>query len=422
MSRWKIIVEAFDEDPSVAPALRRRLLEAWFSPNPPEIDVAAGDEIDGEDLDNVAAVVLIAGADSPRTRILPQLSELEEAGIAAVVLSDEGTGPDDPYLFAGALVLRRDIDPATLAALIEGLAHRQTEVARLHQEIALAHRFQGGLRGEIARIHEELHLAAMVQREFLPRELPSLHGVEFAALWQPAHYVSGDIYDVTRLDDDHVGVFIADAVGHGVPAALMTMVICRSLKTKIVTGSTYRIMEPADVLERLNHEMVRRRGNSTRFATGAYAVVDCRRRVMRLAGAGHPPPLLRRADGTTIELTTSGGLLGIFEEETYDQIEVDLAVGDILLMHSDGFEHAFPVSSAGTYRRPVPTNRYREEFAELAANATPDELIQGLRRRLDDQQGSLHQVDDLTLICMKAGPIAAIPARTGDGTEVTRAA
>ena len=306
--------------------------------------------------------------------------------------------------------------------LIEGLAHRQTEVVRLHQEIALAHRFQGGLRGDIARIHEELHLAAMVQREFLPRELPSLHGVEFAALWRPAHYVSGDIYDVTRLDDDHVGVFIADAVGHGVPAALMTMVICRSLKTKIITGSTYSIVEPADVLERLNHDMVRRRGNSTRFATGAYAVVDCRRRVMRLAGAGHPPPLLRRADGTTIELRTSGGLLGIFENETYDQIEVDLEIDDMLLMHSDGFEQAFPQSAADNYERRLPTSRYRTEFSELAVDATPDELIQGLRRRLDDQHGSLHQIDDLTLICMKAGPVGTLATRDGAASEVTRAA
>ena len=57
-----------------------------------------------------------------------------------------------------------------------------------------------------------------------------------------------------------------------------------------------------------------------------------------------------------------------------------------------------------------------------AADATPDELIEGLRNRLDDQHGSLHQIDDLTLICMKVGPIASVPARTGAATEVTRAA
>jgi sigma-B regulation protein RsbU (phosphoserine phosphatase) len=303
-------------------------------------------------------------------------------------------------VFAGAHVEWGDHDDAILSAKLEGMLVRQAAVRRLRREVAVAHRFHGGLEGEIARMHEELQLAAMVQREFLPRELPSLHGVEFAALWRPAHYVSGDIYDVARLDDDHVGMFIADAVGHGVPAALMTMVIARSLCTKRIRGNQYDLVEPAEVLASLNNSMIRRQGHTTRFATAAYALVDCRSRTMRVAGAGHPPPLLIRAGGAVEELETTGGLLGVFDDETYDQIEVELRTGDRLIFYSDGFEQAFPKECDDGYRRKLPSTRYRTEFEALGAESSPARMIEVISSRLDDEAGSLHQADDLTLICM----------------------
>jgi serine phosphatase RsbU (regulator of sigma subunit) len=184
------------------------------------------------------------------------------------------------------------------------------------------------------------------------------------------------------------------------------MIICRSLTTKIITGNTYQIIEPSEVLSRLNRDMIRRQGRTTRFATAAYGIVNCRSRIMRFAGAGHPPPLLIRADGSSRLLETSGGLLGVFEDESYEQIDVELAVNDRFLLHSDGFEQAFPSPKADSYERRLPTARYRQEFHRLIEQSTPKEMIGAIGRRLDDQRGSLHQVDDLTLICMRAGPLA----------------
>jgi sigma-B regulation protein RsbU (phosphoserine phosphatase) len=201
-------------------------------------------------------------------------------------------------------------------------------------------------------------------------------------------------------------MFLADAVGHGVPAALMTMVICRSLTTKIVTGNSYRIIEPTEVLAKLNRDMIRRQGRTTRFATAAYVVVNCRNRTARFAGAGHPPPLLLSADGTVSSLETDGGLLGVFEDEVYNQIDLELAVDDRLLLYSDGFEQAFPSERADTYEQRLPSERYREEFERLIEEPTPQAMIEAIGRRIDDQAGSLHQVDDLTLVCLQAGALA----------------
>jgi len=418
MTPWNVIVVSFDDTRSSAQALRRRVLRAWTSPQPMQVTAAGPEALQAGDLRGVDVVAILLDRSVTPARALPVLATLEEAGVAVLMLLEEPPAPDNPYEAAGALTAPADLDDALLCATLNGMLHRQHEVERLRQEVALAHRFQGGLKGEIARMHEELQLAAMVQREFLPRELPNLYGVEFGALWRPAHYVSGDIYDVARLDDDHVGIFIADAVGHGVPAALMTMIICRSLTTKIITGNTYQIIEPSEVLTRLNRDMIRRQGRTTRFATAAYGIVNCRSRIMRFAGAGHPPPLLICADGSSRLLETSGGLLGIFEDESYEQIDVELAVNDRFLLHSDGFEQAFPSPKADPYEQRLPTARYREEFHRLIEQSTPQEMIGAIGRRLDDQRGSLHQVDDLTLICMHAGPLACEP----DASTPTRQA
>ena len=126
---------------------------------------------------------------------------------------------------------------------------------------------------------------------------------------------------------------------------------------------------------------------------------------MRLAGAGHPPAIWHRADGSVEEIQTPGGLLGIFENETYDQVELELGVGDHLLLHSDGFEQAFPDPTADHYGRRLPTQRYREEFEMLCKERSPDAMVKRIAHRLDDQLGSLHQIDDLTLLCVEAGPV-----------------
>ncbi len=405
MLPWNIIVAPIDDDASSAPAVRKRLLDTWSYRVPIRVNVARCGDLETEDLSTVDGVVLVAEAGAEPQHVMPQLGVFEEEGIPVLALLDRIPAGAHPFENLGVLVAPIGDDDRIVCAKLQGLVHRQIEIRRLRHEVSIAYRFHGGLKGEIARMHEDLQLAAIVQREFLPREMPNLCGVEFAALWRPAHYVSGDIYDVERLDDDHVGVFIADAVGHGVPAALMTMVICRSLTTKIISGSNYRLVEPSEVLDRLNHALIRRRGTTTRFATGAYALVNCRTRTMRFAGAGHPLPILQHADGTADELETPGGLLGVFDDEKYEQIEVTLRVDDRLLLHSDGFEQAFPAEDENDYGRRLPTTRYREEFARLADVATVQEVIRQIGRRLDDQQGSLHQIDDLTLVCMQAGAL-----------------
>jgi serine phosphatase RsbU (regulator of sigma subunit) len=419
--RWNIVIAVDRGQDDAAESVRQRLAEAWnATPEPAFTLVQLDDLAAGQvELGEAHAAVLPGCGRGAGGRVRALLGMLEEAGVPALVLLDHGLDAG-PFELTGAMVDLAAADAGVLAAKLQGLVHRHVEVRRLRREVALVERFQGGLRGEITRMHEELQLAAMVQRELLPRELPALYGMEFGALWRPAHYVSGDIYDVARLDDDHIGVFIADAVGHGVPAALMTMFICHSLCLKEITGSSYRLVPPSEVLSRLNDAMIRRRGRTTRFATAIYGLINCRERTLTLAGAGHPPPILFRANGSCEELETEGGLLGVFDDETYQQITVELGLHDRMVLYSDGFEQAFPSTEADVYQRRLPTTRYRDEFQRLVLLEHPCDVVEALGRLLDDQCGSLHQVDDLTMICAQAGRLDAPPQAAGSAGDGLR--
>ena len=352
-----------------------------------------------------SAVLIIARPeDLEGNTVFSLLDHLWEQSLPAVLIVDERTEDTERLGGRGTIVLDRDCGETTIASALYALAERQGFVKTVQTELRVASRFQGGLRGEMDKIHEELQLAASVQREFLPDSLPQVDNVDFRVFFRPAGYVSGDIYDVQRLDEHHVGFFLADAGGHGVPAALMTMVLSRSLTTKVVTGNSYELLEPTAVMQRLNKEMIRRHGDVPRFATAAYGVIDTRDRSVRLSGAGHPPPLVIGAGGSR-EIETEGGLLGVFPDDDFPQVEFTLQADESLLIYSDGFETAFPDPGSDEYERKMPTKRYLGAFNDLASDIRtdgPQQAMERFSKLVDAQDGSLHQVDDITVMTVYA--------------------
>src|SRR5580698_3113148 len=109
--------------------------------------------------------------------------------------------------------------PFDVPALDAHLDAFQGEIDSLNKEIAHLKSRDQAINFHMHRLDEELRLAARLQQDFLPKTLPRLGPVRFQTLYRPAGYVSGDLYDVFRLDEKHVGFYVADAVGHGVPAA-----------------------------------------------------------------------------------------------------------------------------------------------------------------------------------------------------------
>jgi len=304
----------------------------------------------------------------------------------------------------GVTICRPDTPPEQACAMLQALMSQARSVQSLSTELRLMNAHRGGLQDQMGKLDEELRLAARLQQQFLPQKLPSLGNVTLHALWRPASYVSGDIYDGMRLDEHHVGFFLADAVGHGVPAALMTMYIKRSLHTKEVGSHLpggYRLLEPAETLNRLNQDMLATQNGQVHFATACYGIIDCRDHTVQLARAGHPYPMRLRPDGNMETLEPEGGLLGVFEHEEYDQETITLEHGDRLLLYSDGFELAFPETTPEG-KTVVSTERYQRELRALGDGAA-DASLQRLLEKVDNESGSLNQQDDLTVLCLTVG-------------------
>lgn len=361
-------------------------------------------------LAQTAPLVIILGPDACGSLLYHLVDRLQQSVLPAVILLPAVDAATRRLQSGGILIESWDAQPAFLAAALFALAERQTAVRSLQRELAILSRYQGGVRGEIDRIHDELNLAAAVQQEMLPRTLPEVPGVEFGILFRPAGYVSGDIYDIVQLDDRHIAFFIADAVGHGVPAALMTMVISRSLRMTRSARGLRELVTPAEAMTRLNDELCRGKSESPRFSTAVYGIIDTQTRRVTLAGAGHPPPL--RISGPCMNRAeTDGPLLGVFPGEQYTETSFVMAPGETLLLYSDGFETAFsPVSES--QRREVASDSYLKELAALPwpaqdSASTVSDAFAHLSRRLDEQAGSLHQIDDVTALAISVRAAAA---------------
>src|SRR5690349_4883166 len=134
-------------------------------------------------------------------------------------------------------------EPAQLSpeVLEHQIAQMQERMDALSGELNDLRRRDETLNFYLHRVDEEMRLAARLQQDFLPKEFPDAGPIQFHSLFRPAGYVSGDLYDVMRLDDEHIGFYMADAVGHGVPAALLAMFLKHALQTKDRDG---RILPP----------------------------------------------------------------------------------------------------------------------------------------------------------------------------------
>jgi phosphoserine phosphatase RsbU/P len=282
-------------------------------------------------------------------------------------------------------------DPMDAMAQLNSL---QNEVAVLNSELSLLRRDREMHDFHFSRINEELRLAARLQQDFLPKSLPQIGPVHFHTLFLPAGYVSGDFYDVMRLDEKHIGFYIADAVGHGVPAALLTMFIKHALVTKQITDKGYNLLSPAQTLTRLNAKLLEQNLSAATFATAVYGIINIETLQVTFARAGHPHPILLRGDSPAESLECDGGLLGIFAEATFEQHTFTMARGDRLILMTDGIEVLFGED---------PTNNAQRWLHELLARRllSSEQMLNEFADLIDQECGGRRPKDDLTILALE---------------------
>ncbi len=195
--------------------------------------------------------------------------------------------------------------------------------------------FSQQLQQAYQQIDLDLRMARRLQASFLPQTLPEVGPVRFAVSYRPCGQVGGDFYDVVCLDEHHVGFYVADAMGHGVPASLLTVFLKHAVQLKEIARASYRLLPPEEVLSRLNRDLIAQGLAELPFITMVYGLLDCRTGQLQLARAAHPYPLYLPKDGPPEQWQSPGTLLGIFEAE-YPAQRRELHPGDKLLIYTDG--------------------------------------------------------------------------------------
>jgi serine phosphatase RsbU (regulator of sigma subunit)/anti-sigma regulatory factor (Ser/Thr protein kinase) len=184
------------------------------------------------------------------------------------------------------------------------------------------------------RIQHELRVAQLIQKTLLPKDLPALPGWQVTAYYQAARQVGGDFYDFIYFDDGRLGLVIGDVTDKGVPAALL-MATTRS----VLRAIAQRLVAPGQVLERVN-EVLYPDIPPKMFVTCLYALLDPDSGHLQFANAGHDLPYHRHTTGEVTELRATGMPLGLMPGMHYEEKEVWLAPGEIILFHSDGIVEA----------------------------------------------------------------------------------
>ncbi len=247
---------------------------------------------------------------------------------------------------------------------------------------------------EKKRLDHDLEIARDIQRILLPSEAPAIDGFQISGINVPARLVSGDYFDYIRVDDERLGVAIADVSGKGVPASLI-MAICRS----VLRAEAARNPSPADVLRKVNRQLYPDIKEDM-FISMAYLILDHHRNSITLARAGHDAPLLYKQQSQTVTPVKSPGMVvGIDSGNVFDRLTVDFAISlerdDCLVLYTDGVTETLNAEEDEFgLDRVIQAVRAR---ANDGAQAIVKKIIQDVR----DFTGSLPQNDDITLIAIR---------------------
>ncbi len=208
--------------------------------------------------------------------------------------------------------LLRPFEAAELLAQVQAFLRLKDRHDHLTEKTAEVNRINKRLQAAYLQIDQELELARRIQESFLPQSLPQLPQVRFAVHYQPCGKVGGDFYDVFRLDEHHIGFYVADAMGHGVPASLLTIFVKKGVRTKEIFGQQYRLVPPGEVLQRLNRDMIDQALSENPFITMVYVLFN-QDGTLSFSRSGHPYPLFVPREGPPVLWQIEGSLLGVFD-------------------------------------------------------------------------------------------------------------
>jgi sigma-B regulation protein RsbU (phosphoserine phosphatase) len=283
-----------------------------------------------------------------------------------------------------------------------GLSRDITDRKRSEEQLA---KYAEELRKKNADLEEDLEMARELQNALLPQHYPRFphtatvqdSAIHFSHFYSSSTAVGGDFFDILKLSDTMVGIFICDVMGHGVRAALVAAIVRALVEQLRGVGDT-----PGEFLKRLNLALVTilKQAHIDLFASASYVVADLKKGELRYANAGHPHPVcVRHGPGKTqavhLNHCKRGPVLGMFEEAVYESQSAQLSVHDMVLLFTDGL---FEVEGeCGDYYDETRLLHAVSERIDLHAQNLCDGVLSEVRQF----SVSKHFADDVCLVAME---------------------
>lgn len=266
------------------------------------------------------------------------------------------------------------------AVYVLAMAAHYVSTVRERQALAL----------EKERISAELELAYRIQASALPKEFPECKEFGVYASMTPAKMVGGDFYDFFMIDEEHLGLVIADVSGKGVPAALFMMV--SSVLIRHTAAGQY---SPAKILQSVNHQICARNPEEM-FVTAWLGILEIATGKLTAANAGHEYPMIKRA-GESFEMLRDrhGLVVGAMKDVRYKDYELTLEPGAKLFVYTDGVSEAVDrnLNQFGTDRI--------LEALHSSEEGSPKEILETVNKAVHEYAGNTQQYDDLTMMCVE---------------------
>ncbi len=298
--------------------------------------------------------------------------------------------------------------PVVLARVEAQLSHKRAVDRIVALEAEVRHR-NDQLQRANDRMRHSLDLAAKVQRSLLPAQTTlRVHGVDLAWSFHPCDELGGDVLNVFPLPGGHVGLYLLDVSGHGVPSSLLSVTLSRILAPVPGHPSVVERMGPAgrpeptpprDVVVELNRRFPMGEKGGQYF-TMFYAVLDAATGRLRYVSAGHPPAIRVSAAGAPEPLAEDGFAVGWFDDADFDEHAIDLAPGDRLFVYSDGVTETM---DDGT--RHFGGEQLAALFGRLRCDHLPS-CLDALAGALDAFRAGTERLDDVTVLALQMPPAA----------------
>ncbi len=274
----------------------------------------------------------------------------------------------------------------------------QDELQAQHSDLSETHR----------KLAEDLQAAAQIQKTLIPDNPPNIDGFRFAWQFLPCEDVGGDLFNICRLDESHLAIYVLDVSGHGVPSAMVTVSVSQDITPK--TGSLvkrsisqppyYEIVPPSEVLRKLDQEYPLRRFQ--KYFTISYLILNIRTGHVQYSKAAHPAPVLLNGDGDVTSLESDGPIIGLGELMSlkghtiqFQEREFTMQPGQRLFLYTDGMTEC-----ASPTRDFYGKTRLYQEIQHTRQVPLHDACEHILETVLDHAENRSPQ-DDITLLGME---------------------